>query len=161
MPRQSTRTRALNQTPTKLLAVASPTLLVLVTFFYLFRYTHDFSLQAQHVPMNAEAILAHCAALQLLPGPPEGFDKREESDRFELGTNATLIRNATMWTGAQDGQEIVFGDLLMDRGVIKAMGYVPGDMIRRTKNLTIVDAKGAWVTPGLGMRLFSCGGARW
>lgn len=63
------------------------------------------------------------------------------------------MRNATIWTAANDGHEILTGDLLMHYGLIKAIGQVPLSMIQQLElenvNLEIVDAHGAWVTPGI------------
>ena len=104
----------------------------------------------QNVPMNVEQILAHCAKLKMMPDPPDNFSDREESDRWEHRTNATLIRNATVWTGAGNGEEVIRGDVLFDRGVVKAVGYVPEKLLRRVGRLTVVEAHEPWVTPGLG-----------
>lgn len=95
------------------------------------------------------AILSRCAALKLAPGPPQDFHSREESDRFEPGTNATLIRNCFIFTGKDNGTEVIHGDILLDKGVIKGLGKISGRVIENTPNLTTIDAKHAWVTPGL------------
>ncbi|KAF8812241.1 composite domain of metallo-dependent hydrolase [Phlegmacium glaucopus] len=95
------------------------------------------------------AILSRCAALKFTPNPPQGFHSREESDRFEPGTNATLIRNCVIFTGRDNGTEIIHGDILLDKGIIKGLGKISGRIIDNTPNLTIIDAKHAWVTPGL------------
>ena len=94
-------------------------------------------------------ILSHCAALKIIPSPPQDFHSREESDRFEPGTNATLIRNCVIFTGKDNGTEVIHGDILLDKGVIKGLGKISGRVIDDTPNLTIIDANYAWVTPGL------------
>ena len=94
-------------------------------------------------------ILSHCAALKITPSPPQDFHSREESDRFEPGTNATLIRNCVIFTGKDNGTEVIHGDILLDKGVIKGLGKISGRVIDNTPNLTIIDANHAWVTPGL------------
>jgi hypothetical protein len=48
------------------------------------------------------------------------------------------------------GTEIVYGDLLLDRGLVRGIGEIPKSYILQATNLTVVDANGAWVTPGLG-----------
>ena len=65
-----------------------------------------------------------------------------------------LIHNATIWTGiVVDGQEeIISGDVLMDKGIVKWVGGAD-DLMREAKkiygsNLAIVDVGGAWATPG-------------
>lgn len=94
-------------------------------------------------------ILSRCAALKFTPSPPQDFYSREESDRFELGTNATLIRNCVIFTGKDNGTEVIHGDILLDKGIIKGLGKISGRIIDNTPNLTIINANHAWVTPGL------------
>jgi predicted amidohydrolase YtcJ len=87
-----------------------------------------------------------CATLKTRPGPPSNFLERDVSDRFEEGTPATIIRNATIWTGEKNGTEIIYGDLLLDKGIVKTIGDVSRAPI---DNVRTIDARGAWVTPGL------------
>ncbi|EJC98798.1 composite domain of metallo-dependent hydrolase [Fomitiporia mediterranea MF3/22] len=99
-------------------------------------------------------ILARCRALNVKPGPPEDFYKRKESDRFVPGTNATLIVNATIWTGNANGTEDITGDVLLDGGLIKWIGKdLSHSVLQKKQNrefdLDIIDAKGAWLTPGI------------
>lgn len=99
---------------------------------------------------NAEAkqaILSRCASLKITP-PSDLFYSREVSDRFEHGTNATLIRNAIIFSG--NDTDVIRGDILLDKGIIKGIGKISGRVIDNTPNLTIVNANGAWATPGLG-----------
>lgn len=108
---------------------------------------------ASHLRVTAqfkENVLSQCAALRTTPGPPAGFAARDESDRFEAGTNATLIRNCLIFTGRDNGTDVVRGDIMLDKGIIRSIGDIADSLIRATPNLTVVDAKGAWVTPGLG-----------
>ena len=97
-----------------------------------------------------QAILSRCASLRITPHPPELFYSREVSDRFESGTNATLIKNAIIFTGNGNGTDVIRGDILLDKGIIKGIGEISGRFNDNTPNLTIVNANGAWVTPGLG-----------
>lgn len=53
-----------------------------------------------------------------------------------------------MWTGGMDGLEIIKGDLLMEGGIIKAVGSVDAGLLKRYETYESVDAKGAWITPG-------------
>ena len=98
-------------------------------------------------PKNAE-IFEKCRNLHAKPAPQAGFGKRSTSDRFQPGTKATLIRNATIWTGRVDGFEIVQGDLLLEGGIIKDVGLVDSAAMHA---LDVEDAGGAWVTPGYGL----------
>ncbi|KZO93082.1 composite domain of metallo-dependent hydrolase [Calocera viscosa TUFC12733] len=97
-------------------------------------------------PANADKILAQCRALPVLPGPPAGFAERTESDRFEPDTPPTLIVNGTIWLG---GERVVEGELYMDGGVIRAIGYVPKELYENEPGVVVVNAQGAWVTPGI------------
>jgi hypothetical protein len=80
--------------------------------------------------------------------PPADFYRRTESDRFAQGTPAVLIRNATIWTGRADGSEVVHGDVLLDRGLVQAVGRVPHSLVESLPGLVEYDVHGAWVTPG-------------
>jgi imidazolonepropionase-like amidohydrolase len=71
------------------------------------------------------------------------------SDRYEQGIPAVLLKNATIWTGRESGKEVIHGDLLLDKGLIKAVG----DIVLRNEHgineVKVVDLHGAWVTPGI------------
>ncbi|KAJ7150973.1 carbohydrate esterase family 9 protein [Mycena crocata] len=106
----------------------------------------DNNAHSETLPLNAQAIIAQCNALHLTPGPPEDFHSRAESDRFVRGTKPTLIRNASIWTGRDDGNEIVYGDILLDKGIIQKVGSVDA---RSYADAVVVDAAGGWVSPGI------------
>lgn len=118
-------------------------------------YWHGYSSKAwsrtQSIPLDAHEILTRCAALKARPGPPSNFMERSVSDRFEEGTPATIIRNAAIWTGEKNGTEIIHGDLLLDKGIIQAIGEVQRTPVNEAR---IIDARGAWVTPGLSTHRF-------
>ncbi|KAH9482557.1 hypothetical protein JR316_0004657 [Psilocybe cubensis] len=100
--------------------------------------------------ISKKDILSRCASLQVIPSPPAGFRSREKSDRFEDGTNSTWIRNAVIFTGKDNGTEIIHGDLLLHKGIIKGIGKISGRVLDDIPNLTVVNASGAWITPGIG-----------
>jgi len=107
-------------------------------------------------PVNAQKeILNRCAALKATPIVPQAFYSRKESERYEYGNNATLIRGASIFTGRENGREIAHGDILLDRGVIRGIGRIPARTIDQAENLTVVEAYGAWITPGLGESIIS------
>lgn len=105
-------------------------------------------------PLNASAIIHRCRQLHVQAGPPKDFHRRTHSDRFEEGTTRPiLIQNAKIWTGRKNGTDVIRGDILLDKGLIKSIGHLRGlvPQLQREhgKNLVVVDAKGAWVTPGI------------
>ncbi|KAJ6490404.1 hypothetical protein C8R47DRAFT_1124518 [Mycena vitilis] len=104
-------------------------------------------LQAR-VPVDAPEIQAKCYAINFSPGPSPLFLKREVSDRFEAGTNSTLITNATILIGKGNNTRTLRGDLYLDKGIVKAIGS-RSRLLANTFNLTTINANGAWVTPGL------------
>ncbi|KAL1742134.1 hypothetical protein HDZ31DRAFT_66247 [Schizophyllum fasciatum] len=99
---------------------------------------------------RAQATLARCRALHAKPGPPPGFHERAVSDRFVQGTRPVLIRNATVWTGEGVRRRT---DILLAGGVIQAVGHLEawsGVMEQYAADaVDVLDARGAWVTPGL------------
>ena len=59
-----------------------------------------------------------------------------------------------IWTGARNGTEIVYGDVLLDKGLVVAVGYIPPSLLdgvsqSSTTEIRVEDLEGAWVTPGL------------
>lgn len=116
-----------------------------------FKFAHSLDNSLQHVPaIDTQTILARCASLKAVPGPPPAFRSRDISDRYEPGTNGTWIKHGLIFSGEKNGTVIIKGDLLLDKGIVKAIGRIPGWMLDEVENLTTVDARGAWITPGLG-----------
>ncbi|KAF9006581.1 carbohydrate esterase family 9 protein [Cyathus striatus] len=141
--------RSRGSIPTVLLIItglAALSLLGTIVSFHTFTFTDAI---AHRVPANAQTILSHCVSLKATPGPAQDFFDRKISDRFEPGTNATLLRNCTIFTGEHNGTVVTHGDILVDKGIIKRIGKVTQREIDNTPNLTVVEANGAWVTPGL------------
>jgi hypothetical protein len=133
-------------TPKALLGLLSLCLVSLTCMFYWHGYSNNAWSASQRIPLDAQQIFLRCAALKAKPGPPSNFLERDASDRFEEGTPATIIRNATIWTGEKNGTEIIYGDLLLDKGIVKAIGQVSRTPVQDAHT---IDAKGAWVTSGL------------
>lgn len=112
-----------------------------------------------HKPKNAHEITQRCRALRTHAGPPDDFLRsRSVSDRFEEGTKAVLIKNARIWTGKRNGTQVIEGDILLDKGIIKSIGHLDvasaSDLLGYSNSeyasrLVVVDAEGAWVTPGI------------
>ncbi len=105
---------------------------------------------SSHIRSQRAQILSKCIYIKTPAGPPSDFASRTRSDRLVAGTNPILITNAKILTGARNGTELVLGDLLLDQGLIAAVGYVPPKLLENAgSQLEVWDAKGAWVTPGL------------
>lgn len=117
-----------------------------ISYFFV-TTAHDF-VRLQSVPRNAQELRAQCAQLRMSAGPAKDFHDRITSDRFEAGTPPTLIRNATIWTGGVSGFEVVRGDILIDRGLIQAIGDLDLTYLSSFSGFVTLDANGAWVTPG-------------
>ncbi|KAK7051210.1 hypothetical protein VNI00_004710 [Paramarasmius palmivorus] len=102
------------------------------------------------VPRNAAQLIDKCSTLNVLPAPPPDFHNRTVSDRYDpplTPKKPILIRNATIWTGeVAEGLEIVFGDVLFDKGVIRSVGPTEYGSL---KDVEEIDVNGAWVTPGI------------
>lgn len=130
------------------IVVTAVTLSILASTFQSGGFTLGFDVQ--RVPIGAQVILAECDALTDAPGPAASFHEREESDRFEPGTKSTLIRDARIWTGEQNGTVEIRGDIFLEKGIIKAIGQVPRYLYANRKDVVKVHAEGKWVTPGLG-----------
>lgn len=106
----------------------------------------DFS----QAPPHIQAVINKCLSLQQEPGPSPDFWKRSRSDRFERGTRPVLIKGGRIWTGRENGTQVIYGDILMEKGVIQNVGRLGWlDLTAFGGDLQVVDAKGAWITPGL------------
>lgn len=93
--------------------------------------------------------LAKCHELHELPGPPADFYERTESDRFDAGTPDVLITNATIWTGDEDGKEILVGDVFLRNGIIAHVAGKGEPVPAQLSSTTItIDARGAFLSPG-------------
>jgi hypothetical protein len=126
----------------------------LLAFLYIAHYLYaaeaDLSTNLHKPPANAAAIVTKCNALSAKAGPPSNFHKRTRSDRFAEGTKPMLIKRARIWTGNENGTEVVHGDIFLDKGIIKNIGHVERSLLDNLKDeLTVVDAKNSWVTPGI------------
>ena len=118
----------------------------------LFSSSRNYRIHPQVVPPSLEEILSRCTSRDATPLSPDdnlSLLNRDANDRFEVGTRATVIKNVTLWTGARNGTEIVYGDILLDKGLVQAIGYVP-EWDYSKYDTDVVDAHGGWVTPGLG-----------
>ncbi|KAF8322076.1 hypothetical protein DL93DRAFT_2071836 [Clavulina sp. PMI_390] len=100
--------------------------------------------------MNAQEILDECAALYTLPGPPKDFGERTVSDRFEPAAVPTLITNATIWTGNNNGTEVIHGgEIFLEGGLIKYVGDRVPSHFTTNNRVRSINAQLAWVTPAI------------
>ncbi|KAF8590883.1 composite domain of metallo-dependent hydrolase [Ramaria rubella] len=127
--------------------------LSIITLLYLPSYwtLHSATDLSERVPLDASHILSRCAEVKTRPGFPADFYTRTKSNRFQAGTRPTLIHNATIWTGEDSGKEQFMGDIFMDGGIIKWIGVTALEEVGNIygDNVDIVDARGAWTTPGI------------
>ncbi|KAF9529384.1 carbohydrate esterase family 9 protein [Crepidotus variabilis] len=102
-------------------------------------------------PSDPTAVLKRCRALEAKVELPSDFVNRKRSDRFEEGTRPILVQNARIWTGRKNGTHVFKGDVLLDKGLIKSIGYLSGGSLVEVygTSLRVVNADGAWVTPGI------------
>lgn len=134
---------------TQLASRRTSTLLIIVLFL-LFNLCYDWTFlksapearRAVRRPLHPDEAIARCRSLQATPGPAADFHTRTESDRFERGTTPVLVRNARIWTGRVQGLEVFDGDILLDGGLIKAVGRVNEELLGELEELTVVDAQG-------------------
>ncbi|KAK0193022.1 carbohydrate esterase family 9 protein [Armillaria mellea] len=128
--------------------IAVALLLCTLSLSWVFNRTNDLTLVT--IPLHAEDILRKCKNIHVLPVPQPEFLSRSESDRYVQSTRPTLLKNATIWTGRVSGFEIVRGDLLMDKGMIKKVGAIDVEALDGfSANLVVHDVGGAWVSPGI------------
>jgi hypothetical protein len=68
------------------------------------------------------------------------------------GTSTTRLARA--WhdlfylQGGQNGTETIRGNILIDGGLIKAIGRFPSSVTGPWQDLEVIDVDGGWVTPG-------------
>ncbi|OAX33578.1 hypothetical protein K503DRAFT_700202 [Rhizopogon vinicolor AM-OR11-026] len=134
-----------------LLLTAALVLLILVQSSPLVSFALSHS--SPHELARRSQILTKCAYTRAKPEILPHFHARTQSDRYAENTKPVLVRNATIWTAADGGNEVLTGDLLMHHGLIKAVGDVPLSLLQELElenmGLEVVDADGAWVTPGI------------
>ncbi|KAJ7735556.1 hypothetical protein DFH07DRAFT_1065042 [Mycena maculata] len=124
--------------------------LLVATFLFAFLLTLHFPFSRRHRG-HESGIPPQCLSLRASLEPAPGFLASRTalgSDRFVEGTPAVLIRNAKILTGARNGTEVIFGDILLDKGLVLGVGYIP-NALTLLPNLKVVDAGGKWISPGI------------
>ncbi|KAJ1026294.1 hypothetical protein NDA16_002381 [Ustilago loliicola] len=107
-----------------------------------------------HIQSVFAASLAKCDAIAAPAGPPAHFHKRTRSERAEANLQDVVIRNATLWTGNDGGNEVLHErDVLLSQGIIKNVSHTKDNAFfshaGEADKVKVVDAAGRWVTPGL------------
>ncbi|CAK5281395.1 unnamed protein product [Mycena citricolor] len=111
-----------------------------------------------HARSTKRPVPAQCAAILASQSPAASYPAhRQQSDRYVRGTRPVLLRNATLWTGRDEGREVVRGaSVLLDRGLVVAVLAEIPDAARLAETwglpaglLDVVDVHGKWVTPGM------------
>lgn len=124
------------------------TLIVVISVLYLSTRTWlGIRLSSAELARRAEA-LSQCKYIKTPAGPPANFHARSESDRFSPDAKPTVIKNATIWTSGHNGTEIIQGDLLLLKGLIREVGSITPSLVSGL-DIEVVDVNGAWVTPGI------------
>ena len=101
------------------------------------------------LPPHLTAAFSRCRSLNLSPGPSAEFLERRESDRYVPGTRPYILKNARIWTGAENGTEVLHADILLDKGIIKSIGHLGHVHLKEYIDYAVtIDLRGAWVTPG-------------
>ncbi len=102
-----------------------------------------------HVQSVFAAALAKCDAVAAPVGAPAQFHQRTRSERAEPAQQDVLIRNATVWTGLNGGNEVLEArDILLSNGIIKRISKTANNEFA-SASAKVIDAAGRWVTPGL------------
>ncbi|KAF8886873.1 hypothetical protein CPB84DRAFT_1787269 [Gymnopilus junonius] len=156
-PPQPVRTRTTtSKTARRLLGLVLCACIVQSIYVFSHGPFHPNSRPIQAVRAHRAELVAKCHDIRTPAGPPSSFSTanrvREGSDRWVPGTPPTLIRNSKIWTGGRNGTEVVFGDVLLDKGLVVAVGYIPQsllDQAKRSGEVNVLDAGGKWITPGL------------
>ncbi|WVR07370.1 hypothetical protein IAU60_004411 [Kwoniella sp. DSM 27419] len=134
--------------------VAGLVMLFLVLYkLFEFPFPRPPSSEPAHVPDFVKAGIEQCKVVQRSQPHFEPFTaKRKASDRFVKGTQATWLKNGTLWTGEHGGEEILKGvSVLLENGVIRKIGsYKDVEALVKSKNHDVneVELDSAWVTPG-------------
>ncbi|KAL8278048.1 hypothetical protein RQP46_009508 [Phenoliferia psychrophenolica] len=89
------------------------------------------------------ASLAKCAELHERPGVPIDFHNRTQSDRWDGESPDVLIKNATIWTGEDDGKEVRMGEVWIRNGLVSHVAGRGEPLPSKLSSSTIqIDAHG-------------------
>lgn len=96
--------------------------------------------------------LLQCEAIKLMPPDTSAFRvNRTISDRYEPNNaKPVLLKNATVWTGGDNGEEVLYGASIYLRGGVVVSVGAEKDVRQVVKDhAQEIDVQGRWVTPGI------------
>jgi hypothetical protein len=111
-------------------------------------------------PANGHMIkqgLERCEEVKSMPPDTTNFAKeRTMSDRYESGTRPVFLSNGTIWTGDDNGEQVIYGgSVLLKNGIIWKIGNHK-DVLKEMEveglkddEIETVELSGKWVTPGI------------
>jgi hypothetical protein len=114
--------------------------------------------QPKTTPDLIKAGLARCEEVRTMPPDTSSFAKdRTVSDRFEVGTKSVLLSNGTVWTGAENGEEVIYGgSVLLKNGVVwkvgkhdDVMAEMQAEGLFQEEEVETIELDGKWLSPGI------------
>ena len=114
--------------------------------------------QPKSAPDFIKAGLARCDEVRSMPPDTSSFAKdRTISDRFEVGTKPVLLSNGTLWTGADNGEQVIYGgSVLLKNGIVWKIGKHADVLAEMTTEgllgddeVETIELDGKWVSPGI------------
>ncbi|WVQ81918.1 hypothetical protein IAT38_004045 [Cryptococcus sp. DSM 104549] len=127
---------------------------LLLFTFITHQYDVSFPFPSKPEPLP-DFVLKGIEQCEIISRPPPSFERfdasRDKSDRFVEGTKAVWLKNGTVWTGEDDGQEVLKGaSVFLENGVIRKIGSERDlEELLKSKDHETVELNGAWVTPGI------------
>lgn len=113
--------------------------------------------RSAHALAQFQKSRAACARTRSRVGPPPNFHARKINDRYDGPDVAprTRLTNATVWTGAEDGTQVLRGaDIVLDKGLIveiasSELSILTSRARGAEQTETVNNIQGAWITPGI------------
>ncbi|WVN90229.1 uncharacterized protein L203_105465 [Cryptococcus depauperatus CBS 7841] len=131
-------------------------IMLLLTTWYLFGGFPGSAFPFPQPTPLPDYVLQGMKQCEVISRPPPHFmrfnaQSRKRSDRFVAGTKSVWLKNGTVWTGEDDGHEILkeVGVFLED-GLIRKIGMESEmSMFVQDREYEEIELNGAWVTPGI------------
>jgi len=138
-----------------------PAFILLACIFqvvYVYKVSDHLSYESEETVAHRPSLVKKCQNIRAPAGPPASFQpssrvkSRNGNERWVSGTPPVLLQNAKIWTGAENGTQMIDGNILLDRGLVIAVGDIPASLLAEHDvhgQLQRIDVEGKWVTPGL------------